>query len=783
MPYNLYMTFKEILEILRRNIITPVVISLYALSVLLIVVREFRDAYFVSVVITLNTAFAIIQEIRARRALKKLELLNAPFARLVMPDGAVRHIPFNEVSVGQHLELVPGDDIPADGTITESRGLEVNESMLTGESTAVGKKPTDSVYASSSVSAGTAAFTVTAVGADTRAGIITNQLRAYVPELTPLQRTINRLITGLTFFALALSGLIVFAYSMYEYAPNVIVKTITSAGTVIIPEGLLLGSTVLLAYGSIRLARAKVLPQKLSAIEAMALLNILCVDKTGTLTSEDIVLEQVLPLGKRYSKEKLMEIAGTTASCTGSGSSTSNALIAGLPSHPEVKPLDILAFTSQRKFSGVRYAVHKNTYTIFMGAPEFVGKYAPISKTVQAQVKHLTSQGLRVLLVAEFSNDSSPLDQLPEKSGQPIGLITLRNELRDGVEQTIGFLQNRGVSVRVISGDNPDTVAYIARAAGVNNTERTITGAELDKLSAGKWDKTILATTIFARVLPEQKEHIIETFKKHGYFTGMVGDGVNDALALKKSDLGVAMFSGANATRRVADIILLNNSFNSLPIGIKLGNRIMLAIEVIAILFFHKIMYGVLTLLATIIAVQPYPFAPRHNTFMNVFMVTLPTIMLTLFPPQPRHNVNPRHFWRNTLFPTIPMALISGTAVTLTYLYAVDFLKLSYAAAGTVSVVVATILGANMVFQAPRMLAVVASRSLRLARMLYIAAAIVVASASFGFTISREFFDFARPTPEQFIHIWPVALIVVSAVVAQFAWAGIVKQRLISNPK
>lgn len=773
------MTFKEIIEILRRNIITPVVISLYALSVLLIVVREFRDAYFVSVVITLNTTFAIIQEIRARRALKRLELLNAPFARLVMPDGTVKHIPFTEVSVGQHLELVPGDDIPADGTITESRGLEVNESMLTGESTAVGKKPKDFIFASSSVSAGTAAFTVTAVGTDTRAGIITNQLRAYVPELTPLQKTINRLITGLTFFALALSGLIVFAYSMYEYAPNVIVKTITSAGTVIIPEGLLLGSTVLLAYGSIRLAKAKVLPQKLSAIEAMALLNVLCVDKTGTLTSEDIALEQVIPIGSTYTHEALKEITGTTASCTGSGSSTSDALIAGLPSHPEVKPLDILAFTSQRKFSGVRYAVHKKTHTIFMGAPEFVGKYAPLSKTVQAQIAQLTSQGLRVLLVAEFNDSTTPLDQLLEKSGEPIGLITLRNELRDGVEQTVSFLQGRGVSIRVISGDNPDTVAYIARAAGINDTQHAITGAQLETLSDRKWDKTILATTIFARVLPEQKERIIETFKRHGYFTGMVGDGVNDALALKKADLGVAMFSGANATRRVADIILLNNSFNSLPIGMKLGNRIMLAIEVIAILFFHKIMYGVLTLLATIIAVQPYPFAPRHNTFMNVFMVTLPTIMLTLFPPRPRHSVNPRRFWHNTLFPTIPMALISGVAVTLTYLYAIDFLGLSYTAAGTVSVVVATVLGANMVFQAPRMLAVVASKTLRLARILYIAIAIIVASASFGFTISREFFDFARPTPEQFVQIWPVALLIVAAITAQYAWAGIVKKRLI----
>ena len=777
--YAVVMTTKELLDILKRNIVTPVVISLYSLSLLLIFVREFRDAYFVSAVITLNTAFAIIQEIRARRALKKLELLNAPFARLVMQDDEVKHIPFNEVTVGQHLELVPGDDVPADGVITESRGLEINESLLTGESAAVTKNPGDSVYASSSVAAGTAAFTVTATNADTHAGIITTQLRSYVPELTPQQKTINRLITGLTFFALALSGLIVFAYSMYDYAPNVIIKTITSAGTVIIPEGLLLGSTVLLAYGSLRLARAKVLPQKLSAIEAMALIDTLCVDKTGTLTSEKIIFEQIIPLGGAYTPEQLAEISGTAASCTGSGSSTSDALIAGLSSHPEIKPLDVLAFTSQRKLSGVRYKIKNTTYTIFMGAPEFISKYAPLSKADQAHIKQLASQGLRVLLVAKFKDNTTQLENLAPGSAKPIGLITLRNELRDGVEQTVNFLQDRGVSLRVISGDNPDTVAYIARAAGINSTEHVITGAELETLGHKQWDETVLQTTIFARVLPEQKERIIGTLQKHGYFTGMVGDGVNDALAIKKANLGVAMYSGANATRRVADIILLNNSFNSLPIGMRLGNRIMLAIEVIAILFFHKIIYGVFTLLATIIAAQPYPFAPRHNTFMNVFMVTLPTAMLTLFPPKPRKNINPRRFWNDTLIPTIPMAIISGLAVTLTYLYAVDSLRLTYMAAGTISVIVATILGINMVFQAPRMLAVVVTRSLRLASILYICIAVIISGASFGFTISRDFFDFARPTFTQLGQIWPILLLIVSAIAAQYAWAGIVQKRLL----
>jgi len=192
-------------------------------------------------------------------------------------------------------------------------------------------------------------------------------------------------------------------------------------------------------------------------------------------------------------------------------------------------------------------------------------------------------------------------------------------------------------------------------------------------------------------------------------------------------------------------------------------------------------MYGIITLFATIALAQPYPFAPRHNTFMNVFMVTLPTIMLTLFPPQPRTRVNPKKFWRNTLFPTIPMALISGATVTLTYVYAVSSLHLSYTSAGTISVVVATLLGINMVFRSLQMLAVVMTKSLYLARLLYIGTALVIASISFGFTFTRDFFDFARPSIDQLLRIWPIALLVIAAVTAQIAWAGIIKRRLIKN--
>ena len=279
------MNSSELIGILRRNILTPVVLSIYVLAGILLFLHEYRDAWFMSFVITLNTIFAIVQEIRARRALHKLELMNAPFARIPQPDGTLKQVPYTDLTVGTTIELLPGDEVPADGEVIESRGLEVNESILTGESRSIEKPMKSTVLASSSVVAGTALVRVSAVGVDTKAGVMTSQLKQYRPELTPLQQILARLILWLTFGAMAVILFIWLAYWLAGYSTTVIFKTITSAGITIIPEGLILASTLLLAFGSLKLARANVLPQKLSAIEAMALLKVLCVDKTGTLTS------------------------------------------------------------------------------------------------------------------------------------------------------------------------------------------------------------------------------------------------------------------------------------------------------------------------------------------------------------------------------------------------------------------------------------------------------------------------------------------------------------------
>ncbi|TWP25547.1 HAD family hydrolase, partial [TM7 phylum sp. oral taxon 346] len=735
---------RDYLDIIRRNLMSPIVIAIFLLALALLYAGERRDAWFISVVIAVNTIIGVVQEVRAKYALKQLELMSAPRARLVRGD-EVAEVMYDALQVGDEILLEAGDELPADGIVLSARGLEVNESMLTGESASIDKKKHDEVYAATTVIAGSARVRVTAVGDATKAGAISATLKQYTPRLTPLQQAIQNAITFLTYCAIVLSLLVFARYRIAGFESVRILKTIITSAITIVPEGLLLASSLLLAFGSLKLAQAKVLPQKLSAIEAMALLNILCTDKTGTLTSDEITLERVEPFGS--GNEPVKQLAAMVAHETSGGNATGQAIITALDLPYEYTVDDILAFSSARKFAGVRARVDGRIRTLIMGAPEYVARMAPLSTTEQQQIEKWTDDGLRVLLLAEFNDNDTPLKSLKPGSGRPLAVILLRNLLRDGVVDTVAFLQRQGVNIRVISGDNPRTVQYVARAAGINNPDTAITGAELAELDEPAFATAADQHTIFARVLPEQKEHLIAHFSQQNHqFTGMVGDGVNDALALKKADLGVAMYAGAPASRRVADIILLNNSFNSLPLGMRLGNQIMQAIEVIATLFFHKIIYGLVLLAVTLVLGVIHPYAPRHITFLNIFLVTMPTIMWTLFPPRSHHRINPHNFWRDTLGAVTPIALVSGAAVSITYLMLRAMQPHDQDTVSTMTVLVATFFGVYLVFLVGPMLGVVLDRRAKTARMLYIAAALLVASTSFAVPLLRRFFDFTIPT-------------------------------------
>lgn len=794
---------EDYLDIVKRNLLSPIVLAIFLLAGALIYVREYRDAWFISVVIVVNSLIGIVQEIRAKRVLHRLELMSAPRAR-VLRDGRAVEVPYDSLVVGDEIILRAGDELPADATVMVSKGLELNESMLTGESAAIEKAVGDTVLAATTVLAGEGTARVTAVGDQTKAGAISQVLKRYKPELTPLQVAIWRAITFLTYGAIVLATLIFIVYYFSGDDVVIILKTITSAAVTVVPEGLLLASSLLLAFGSLRLAQAKVLPQKLAAIEAMALLNLLAVDKTGTLTSDEVTLERVVAFDETgvltnsatatseklhavrpavdrvpdFSESAIAELAALIAHETSGGNITGQAILAEItpPKHADI--IEVMAFSSARKMAGVRAKIDGKTRTLMMGAPEFVAKLAPVDAMLQRQLDEWADSGLRVLMLAEFDDETVKLKDLPDGSGRAIGAVILRNSLRDGVIDTVKFLQEQGVVIRVISGDNPRTVQHIARQAGIANPDKAILGSALAGLSDKAFDKAADENTIFARVLPEQKERLIAHFKQSGKFTGMVGDGVNDALALKKSDLGVAMYAGAPASRRVADIILLNNSFTSLPIGMKLGNRIMQAIEVIATLFFHKIIYGVVLLLSTMLVGLNYPYAPRHITFLNIFLVTMPTIMWTLFPPRPRHRVNPAHFWRDTLQAVAPIALLTGLTVAFTYWSGVTLHPHQAAEAATMTVLTATFFGVYLVFLVGPMLGVILDKRAHLARTLYMAGVLLVTLVSFGVEPLRQFFDFTVPN---IILLWPGIVVVVIVALVQWWLARRAGKKLITR--
>ena len=421
----------------------------------------------------------------------------------------------------------------------------------------------------------------------------------------------------------------------------------------------------------------------------MALLGVLCVDKTGTLTSDEVTLESCESFDARTDVARL---AALVARETGGGNITAAAILAAANPPLDANITGVLAFSSARKLAGVRAVMSGKTRTLVMGAPEFVAKLAPLNETQSKQIDSWVSRGMRVLLLAGFSDAKTPLKNLARGSGKPLGIVILRNSLRDGVQDTVRFLQGHGVSIRVISGDNPRTVQYIARAAGIHNPEKSITGAELAKLS----------DEAFMRAADEHT-------------------------------------------------ILLNNSFTSLPAGMQLGNRIIQAIEIIAILFFHKIIYGVVLLFSTIVLGVVYPYAPRHVTFLNIFLVTMPTIMWTLFPPSPAHRVDPRGFWRDTLRAVAPIAILTGLTIATVYWIMLKTPGVQPPQAATMTVLIATFFGVYLVFLAGIMLGVTLDNRAKLARAL------------------RHFFDFTAPNA---VLLWPGVAIVAAAAVVQYIIAG-----------
>ena len=708
---------RSIVAILRANVFTIFNAILASAVVVVLAVGSWQDAVF-GFVLLLNTLTGTIAELRAKRALDNLAVLAAPTAHVIR-DGEAKDIEVSQVVLGELLELRSGDQVPADGQVLSSNGCEIDESILTGESVAVRKHENDQVLSGTTVIGGSARIRVTAVGEHSYANRLAMEARKYSVVTSELQEGTNRVLTWISWVIVPMTLLLL--WSQLRVAGGIsealdsgqwkAAVVLAVAGVVgMVPQGLVLLTSVNFAAAAMTLARRKVLVQELPAVEVLARVDMLCLDKTGTLTSGAVELDHIEScLGSACAdgdggspaagKVSADDAAGGSAG-TGSGAvvpasaddaaraalaylvggsevnATGSAIAAGLTGLEPAQARYAIAFNSARKWS----AVQTQAGAYVLGAPEIVLAGSTGSGSTEAdnadsdgtglgstdnaaleRVKALAGTGKRVLVLAHSNQalDQSENPTLPKDLTAAL-LVVLAEQVRPDAAQTLDYFKRQGVAVRVISGDNPVTVAAIAAHLGLRNPDggepvgvdaRTLPAIEDTQALADVLEKH----TVFGRVTPEQKRAFVNALKSRGHTVAMTGDGVNDALALKDADLGIAMGNAAPATKAVSRLVLLNSQFDALPSVVAEGRRVIANMERVASLFLTKTTWA--ALLAAVVAITGfvYPFLPRQLTIVSSLTIGIPAFVLALVPTNQRYRAG---FLARVLRLSVPAGVI-----------------------------------------------------------------------------------------------------------------------------
>ena len=718
---------RSIVAILRANVFTIFNAILASAVVVVLAVGSWQDAVF-GFVLLLNTLTGTIAELRAKRALDNLAVLAAPAAHVIR-DGEAKDIEVSQVVLGELLELRSGDQVPADGQVLSSNGCEIDESILTGESVAVRKHENDQVLSGTTVIGGSARIRVTAVGEHSYANRLAMEARKYSVVTSELQEGTNRVLTWISWVIVPMTLLLL--WSQLRVAGGIsgsldsgqwkAAVVLAVAGVVgMVPQGLVLLTSVNFAAAAMTLARRKVLVQELPAVEVLARVDMLCLDKTGTLTSGAVELDHIesclgsacadgdggSPAAGKVSADDAVALgvgvddaAGGSAG-TGSGAvvpasaddaaraalaylvggseanATGSAIAAGLTGLEPAQARYAIAFNSARKWS----AVQTQAGAYVLGAPEIVLAGSTGSGSTEAdnadsdgtglgstdaaaleRVKALAGMGKRVLVLAHSNQalDQSENPTLPKDLTAAL-LVVLAEQVRPDAAQTLDYFKRQGVAVRVISGDNPVTVAAIAAHLGLRNPDgsepvgvdaRTLPAIEDTQALADALEKH----AVFGRVTPEQKRAFVNALKSRGHTVAMTGDGVNDALALKDADLGIAMGNAAPATKAVSRLVLLNSQFDALPSVVAEGRRVIANMERVASLFLTKTTWA--ALLAAVVAITGfvYPFLPRQLTIVSSLTIGIPAFVLALAPTNQRYHAG---FLSRVLRLSVPAGVI-----------------------------------------------------------------------------------------------------------------------------
>jgi cation-transporting P-type ATPase E len=630
--------------IVRANVLTRFNAIIGALLVVVLVFGPVQDGLF-GLIIVVNSAVGIVQELRAKRTLDALALLEQAPVR-VRRDGTETAVPPDELVAGDLVVLGSGAKVPVDGELVAVDGLEVDESLLTGEADPVVKQPGETVLSGSFVVAGSGAFTATRVGADAYANRLVAQVRRFDLAHSTLMAGINRFLRIITWVIVPVGILLVI--SQLRSTGNLAEAMVGSvAGLVpMIPEGLVLMTSVAFAVGVIRLGRRRCLVQELPAVEVLARVDVLCVDKTGTLTTPGMDLAQI-EVAPGEDEARVRAVLGVLARADPAPNPTVRAIAAAVPGTG--RPVASVPFSSARRYSGATLADGESW---LLGAPEVI---LPAGAQPQERAERLAAQGLRVLALVRI-----PVLDAPGPAGQPVALVALRQRLRPDAAATLRYLADQGVAVKVLSGDNPTSVGAVAAALGVPGAAEPVDARGL----AGHPEQALDRSSVFGRVTPQQKRSFVAALRRAGHTVAMTGDGVNDALALKEADLGIAMGSGSPASRGVAKVVLLDDSFAALPRVLAEGRRVLGNVERVASLFLIKTVYSLVLALLVGVAHLPFPFLPRHITLVGTLTIGIPGFFLALAPNAERARPG---FLPRVLRLAVPVGLVCGLAAFAAY--------------------------------------------------------------------------------------------------------------------
>jgi cation-transporting ATPase E len=676
-------TSRTFTEILRANIFTRFNAILGTMLVVIVAVGPFQDGLFGIVLVT-NALIGIVQELRAKRALDRLAVINAPRVRVVR-EGEVREIPVGEIVLDDMIELRAGDQIVADGVVRVSDRLEIDESLLTGESEAVEKAVGDEALSGSMVIAGSGRAQAVRVGNDSYARRLAVEARRFTLVRSELGQGIDRILLLVTWVLPITAILLAFSQFHGHHSVRTSLAGIVAGVVAVVPEGLVLLSSVALAVATLTLARRRVLVQELPAVEGLARVDVVCLDKTGTLTEGAIRFQALHPLGSN-DEDRLGEALGAFAADE-HPNATLQALGDAFPDPSDWERVDATPFSSARKWSSVAFA---DRGAWVLGAPEMVWPDAHHDARVRAD--ELAASGNRVLMLAQrdrtLPDVALSADELPPDL-EPVALVTFEERLREDAAETLEYFTRQDVILKVISGDNPRTVGAVAARVGLPGAERLFDARELPD-DDEELAEIVEAHAVFGRVSPQQKRRIVNALQSRGHTVAMTGDGVNDALALKDADIGIAMGNGAAATRAVAQIVLLDSDFATMPGIVAEGRRVIANVERVANLFVTKTVYAVCLAVAVGIARWPYPFLPRHLTIVSSVTIGIPAFMLALAPNAARSRPG---FVERVLRFALPAGTIVAIATFVAYWIARDRNNVSLNEARATATIVLLVVG------------------------------------------------------------------------------------------